>query len=41
MPSITIVSGPNDGDYYPLGRRVMVVVDDLVSRKHAQIRWAE
>jgi len=48
MPSIIIVSGPNEGDYYPLARRPMVVgrdeacpaqvVDELVSRKHLQIR---
>ncbi len=48
MPSIIIVSGPNEGDYYPLGKRPMVigrdeacsaqVVDELVSRKHVQIR---
>lgn len=48
MPSLTIVAGPNEGDYYPLGKRPMVVGrdeavpiqlrDDLVSRKHVQIR---
>jgi pSer/pThr/pTyr-binding forkhead associated (FHA) protein len=48
MPSIIIVSGPNEGDYYPLGKRPMVVgrdealpvqiLDELVSRKHLQIR---
>ncbi|MFG0286319.1 MAG: FHA domain-containing protein [Phycisphaerales bacterium JB039] len=48
MPSLTIVSGPNEGDYYPLGNRTMVigrqescpiqVADDRVSRKHMQIR---
>lgn len=49
MASIVIVSGPNEGDFYPLGTRTMVVgrdegcpiqvVDELVSRKHVQIRW--
>ncbi|MCZ6735720.1 MAG: FHA domain-containing protein [Planctomycetota bacterium] len=48
MPSIIIVSGSNEGDYYPLGKRTMVagrdeavpiqIVDELVSRKHLQIR---
>lgn len=48
MASIVIVSGPNEGDYYPLGKRTVVigrgencpvqVVDDRVSRKHVQIR---
>ena len=51
MPSIIIVSGPNEGDYYPLGRRPMVVgrdqgcpiqvVDELVSRRQVQIRMDE
>jgi len=51
MASIIIVSGPNAGDYYPLGKRPMVVgrdeacpaqvVDELVSRKHVQIRLDE
>ncbi|MCA9290107.1 MAG: FHA domain-containing protein [Phycisphaerales bacterium] len=49
MASIIIVSGPNEGDYYPLGHRTFVigrgescpiqVVDELVSRKHAQVRY--
>lgn len=49
MASIVIVAGPNEGDYYPLGRRPLVVgrdeacpvqiVDELVSRKHLQIRF--
>lgn len=48
MPSLSIVSGPNEGDYYPLGSRTMVigrdeacpvqVNDDRVSRRHLQIR---
>lgn len=48
MASIIIVSGPNEGDYYPLGTRTLVVgrdeacpvqiVDELISRKHLQIR---
>ena len=51
MSSIVIVSGPNEGDYYPLGKRPMVigrdeglpvqVLDELVSRKHVQIRLDE
>jgi len=51
MPSITIVSGPNTGDYYPLGKRTMVVgrdegcpvqvTDDRVSRRNVQIRFDE
>jgi pSer/pThr/pTyr-binding forkhead associated (FHA) protein len=51
MASITIVSGPNTGDYYPLGKRTMVVgrdeaspiqiVDAKASRKHLQIRFDE
>lgn len=49
MPSIIIVAGSNEGDYYPLGKRTMVagrdeavpiqIVDELVSRKHLQIRF--
>ena len=49
MASITVVSGPAEGDYYPLGERTLVigrdeavpiqVADELVSRKHAQLRW--
>lgn len=48
MPSLTVVTGPNEGDYYPLGQRTMVIgrdegcpiqiVDELVSRKHVQVR---
>lgn len=48
MASITVVSGPNTGDYYPLGKRTWVfgrgenvpaqIVDDKVSRKHLQVR---
>lgn len=51
MPSIVIVTGPNEGDYYPLGKRPLVfgrdeglsaqVLDELVSRKHLQIRLDE
>ena len=51
MPSIIVVSGPNEGDYYPLGHRTMVVgrdegcpiqiTDDRASRKHFQIRYDE
>lgn len=49
MPSLIIVAGPNEGDYYPLGHRTMVagrgencpiqIVDDLVSRRHLQVRY--
>ena len=49
MASIIITSGPNEGDYYPLGKRTMVagrdeacpiqIVDELVSRKHLQVRF--
>jgi pSer/pThr/pTyr-binding forkhead associated (FHA) protein len=48
MPSLLVVSGPNQGDYYPLGTRTVVigraegcsiqVNDDRVSRKHVQLR---
>lgn len=48
MPSITVVSGPNTGDYYPLGARTVVIgrdesatiqiTDGRISRKHLQIR---
>lgn len=48
MASILIVSGPNEGDYYPLGNRTMVlgrqescpiqITDDRASRKHLQVR---
>lgn len=51
MPSIIIVSGPNEGDYYPVAKRPLVIgrdeactvqfVDELVSRKHLQIRFDE
>lgn len=49
MASLIIIAGPNEGDYYPLGQRTMVVgrdeacpiqvADDLVSRKHLQVRF--
>ncbi len=49
MASIIIASGKQKGDYYPLGQRTNVigraemlpiqVLDDLVSRKHLQIRY--
>lgn len=49
MASIIITSGEQKGDYYPLGHRTNVigrdealliqVLDDLVSRKHMQIRF--
>ena len=49
MASLFIISGEHKGDYYPLGFRTNVVgrdealpiqvLDDLVSRKHLQIRY--
>jgi len=49
MASLFIISGDRKGDYYPLGVRTNVVgrdealpiqvLDDLVSRKHLQIRY--
>jgi pSer/pThr/pTyr-binding forkhead associated (FHA) protein len=49
MASIIVTSGDHQGDYYPLGHRTNVVgraealpiqiLDDLVSRKHMQIRY--
>ncbi len=49
MASIFVVTGNQKGDYYPLGRRTNVIgrdealpiqiLDDLVSRKHMQIRF--
>jgi S-DNA-T family DNA segregation ATPase FtsK/SpoIIIE len=51
MASIIVVSGPNKGDYYPLGHRTNVIgrdeavpiqiVDRKVSRKHMQIHLDE
>jgi len=49
MASIIIISGPRKGNFYPLGQRTNVIgraealpiqiLDDLVSRKHVQIRY--
>lgn len=49
MPSLIVVSGSSEGDYYPLGQRTIVigrqetcpiqVKDDRASRKHLQIRF--
>jgi pSer/pThr/pTyr-binding forkhead associated (FHA) protein len=49
MASVFIISGDQKGEYYPLGLRTNVigrdealpiqVLDDLVSRKHLQIRY--
>lgn len=49
MASIIVTSGEQKGDYYPLGHRTNVIgrdealpiqiLDDLVSRKHMQIRY--
>lgn len=51
MASITVVTGESAGDYYPLTKRTMVIgrdealpiqiKDELVSRKHVQIRCEE
>jgi pSer/pThr/pTyr-binding forkhead associated (FHA) protein len=49
VASLIVVSGEQKGDYYPLGHRTNVIgrdealpiqiLDDLVSRKHLQIRY--
>ena len=49
MASIIVVTGPNKGDYYPLGHRTTVIgrdealpiqiIDPKISRKHMQIRF--
>ncbi len=49
MASLIVISGANEGDYYPLGQRTNVIgrdqavpiqiVDEHVSRKHMQIRF--
>lgn len=51
MASLIVTSGKHEGDYYPLGRRTSVigrdealliqVLDNMVSRKHLQIRFDE
>ena len=51
MASLIITSGKREGDFYPLGRRTNVigrdealliqVLDNMVSRKHLQIRFDE
>jgi pSer/pThr/pTyr-binding forkhead associated (FHA) protein len=51
MASIIITSGPQKGEYLPLGRRTnvigraealpMQILDDLISRKHLRIRYNE
>lgn len=51
MASLIVVSGSNQGDYYPLGHRPNVIgrdeavpiqiVDPNVSRKHMQVRFDE
>jgi pSer/pThr/pTyr-binding forkhead associated (FHA) protein len=50
MASIFVMTGPQKGDYYPLGRRTNVVgrdealliqiLDDRVSRKHMRIGFS-
>jgi pSer/pThr/pTyr-binding forkhead associated (FHA) protein len=49
MASIIVITGPQKGDYYPLGQRTNVIgraeslliqiVDERVSRKHMQISF--
>ena len=49
MASIIVATGPQKGDYYPLGRRTNVIgrdealpiqiLDERVSRKHMKIRF--
>jgi pSer/pThr/pTyr-binding forkhead associated (FHA) protein len=49
MASLIVMSGKQEGDYYPLGRRTNVIgrdealfiqiLDHMVSRKHLQIRF--
>ena len=49
MASLIVISGANEGDYYPLGQRTNVIgrdqavpiqiVDEHVSRKHMQVRF--
>ena len=49
MASIIVATGKQKGDYYPLGQRTNVIgrdeavpiqiLDELVSRKHMQIRF--
>jgi len=49
MASIIVMTGPQEGAYYPLGRRTNVIgrdealliqiLDERVSRKHLQIRF--
>ena len=51
MASLIITSGKQEGNYYPLGRRTNVigrdealliqVLDNMVSRKHLQVRFDE
>lgn len=51
MASLIVTSGKHEGDYYPLGRRTNVIgrdealpiqiLDNMVSRKHMQIRFDE
>ena len=51
MASLIVTSGQQKGNFYPLGRRTTVVgraealpiqiLDDLISRKHLQIRFEE
>ena len=51
MAFLLIVSGPNEGDYHPLGKSAVTIgrdeacsiqiLDELVSRRHMQVRYEE
>ena len=51
MASIVVISGEQEGEFLPLGRRISVIgraenlplqlLDELVSRKHLRIRFDE
>jgi len=51
MASVIVTTGKQKGDYYPLGQRTNVIgraetlpiqiLDDLISRKHLQIRYSK
>lgn len=49
MPSILVISGPHEGEYFPLGHGTVVagrdevcaiqIVDETISRRHLRIRY--
>ncbi|HLP84927.1 MAG TPA: FHA domain-containing protein [Phycisphaerales bacterium] len=51
MASILVVAGPNEGDYYPMKKRTLVIgrdegaaiqiTDQRISRKHLQLRFED